>query len=192
VLALVLVGVVVGVLALRHHGATGTQLATQRSAATTSRPKPPAVPAWARWQTYHDLSGFSIKLPPGWAVSSRTATEVQFTGPAEGFVALVAWTTTPQPDQLADWKQQAAAKAAADPSYQQIGITRVSYRGYNAADWEFTDMYQGTLTHVLDQGFIVTPGRLAYAIELYGPDATWASVQPGVWNGLLATFIPAD
>jgi len=45
----------------------------------------------------------------------------------------------------------------------------VSYRGYNAADWEFTNMYQGQLTHVLDQGFIVTPGRLACAIELYGP-----------------------
>jgi len=44
---------------------------------------------------------------------------------------------------------------------------------------------------VLDQGFIVIPGRLAYAIELYGPDAGWSSVYAGVWQGLLATFTPA-
>jgi serine/threonine protein kinase len=188
VLALALIGV--GVLAVRHFDATRTHLVTQRST-TEATSKPTVAPAWAGWHAYRDLSGFSIKLPPGWAVSSRTGTEVQFTGPTPGFVALVAWTTTPQPDQLTDWRQQAAAKAAADPSYQQIGIERVHYRGYNAADWEFTNLYQGALTHVLDRGFIVRPGRLAYAIELYGPDASWTSVRSGIWNGLLATFTPA-
>jgi len=190
IVAIALIGV--GVIATEHHEAAGTQLVTQTSTATAGASKSIAAPAWTTWQTYHDLSGFSIKLPPGWAVSSRTATEVEFTGPTPGFVALVAWTATPQSDQLTDWRQQAAAKAAADPSYQQIGIERVYYRGYNAADWEFTDMYKGTLTHVLDHGFIVTPCHLAYAIELYGPDAMWTSVQPGIWNGLLATFTPAN
>ena len=145
----------------------------------------------AGWTTYRDASGFSIKIPHGWAINARTATDITFTGPQHGFVVLVGWTTHPKPDQLADWRQQAALKTKSDPTYQQIGIWRVSYRGYDAADWEFTNMYQGQLTHVLDQGFIVTPGRLAYAIELYGPDAGWSSVRASIWQELLQTFTPA-
>ena len=103
---------------------------------------------------------------------------------------LVGWTTHPKPDALADWRQQAALKTKSDPTYQQIGIQRVTYRGYNTADWEFTNMYQDRLTHVLDRGFIVTPGRLGYAIELYGPDTGWSAVRASVWEGLLQTFMP--
>jgi eukaryotic-like serine/threonine-protein kinase len=104
----------------------------------------------------------------------------------------VAWTSQPQPDALADWRQQAASKAASDPTYHQISIRRVSYRGYNAADWAFTNVFQGTLVHVLDRGFIVQPGQLAYAIELYGPAANWSPVYRGTWPGLLASFQPAS
>ena len=102
----------------------------------------------------------------------------------------LAWTTHPKPDALADWRQQAALKTQSDPTYRKIGIQRVTYRGYNTADWEFTNMYQGRLTHVLHRGFIVTPGRLGYAIELYGPDTGWSAVRASVWEGLLQTFKP--
>jgi hypothetical protein len=44
---------------------------------------------------------------------------------------------------------------------------------------------------VTEQGsFIVTPGRLGYAIELYGPDTGWSAVRASVWEGLLQTFMP--
>jgi eukaryotic-like serine/threonine-protein kinase len=155
------------------------------------RLRPASSSPTAGWTTYRDTSGFSIKIPPGWAISTRTATEVTFTGPQQGFVVLVGWTTHPEPDQLADWKQQAMLKNKSDPTYQQIGIWRVTYRGYDAADWEFTNMYQGRLTHVLDQGFIVTPGSLAYAIELYGPDVGFSLVRASEWEELLQTFTPA-
>lgn len=52
------------------------------------------------------------------------------------------------------------------------------------------NMYQGQLTHVLDRGFIVTPGRRGYAIGLYGPDTGWSAVRASVWEGLLQTFMP--
>jgi serine/threonine protein kinase len=169
-----------------------------RPAAAQPRPglavpsRPAASPANAGWTTYRDSSGFSIKLPPGWAIQARTAASVKFTVLRPGFVVLVGWTTHPRPDQLADWKQQAAYKARSDRTYQQIGIWRVSYRSYSAADWEFTDMPPGRqLIHVLDQGFIVTPGRLAYAIDLSGPVASWSSVRASIWEELLRTFKPA-
>ena len=40
------------------------------------------------------------------------------------------------------------------------------------------------------QGFIVRPGRLGYAIELYGRDTGWSAVRASVWEGVLRTFMP--
>ena len=104
---------------------------------------------------------------------------------------MIAWTTHPQADQLADWRQQAANRAESDPTYQQIRIQPVAYRGYDAAVWEFNNVFQGERTHVIDQGFIVRPRHLGYAIEFYGPDADWSPVFATMWNELLSSFGPA-
>jgi Protein kinase domain len=145
-----------------------------------------------RWHTYDDPSGFAIRLPPGWAVSSTTPGEVQFTGAPGGFVLAVAWSTHPRADALADWRQQAARKAVADSSYRQISIRRVSYRGYNAADWQFIDTYQGVRIHVIDRTFIVRTGQLAYNIELSGPAGQWPAVYASIWRSLVTSFRPAS
>jgi hypothetical protein len=184
---------IAAVAVLLHRPATAHR--ARQAAASSATPTSSATAtssAAADWTTYRDPGGFSIKIPPGWAIHTRTATEVTFTGPQAGFVALVARTTHPKPDALADWRHQAALKAQSDPTYEQIGIQRVTYRGYNTADWEFTNMYHGQLTHVLDRGFIVTPGRLGYAIELYGPDARWPAMRASLWEGLVQTFMPGD
>jgi eukaryotic-like serine/threonine-protein kinase len=144
-----------------------------------------------RWHTYNDPSGFAIGLPPGWAVASRSPGEVQFTGTPGGFVLVVAWSAHPQADALADWQQQAAGKAAADSSYQQISIRRVRYRGYNAADWQFIDIYQGVRIRAIDRTFIVRP-ELSYAIELYGPASQWLVAHASIWRPLVTSFQPAS
>ncbi len=146
----------------------------------------------AGWTPYQGPGGtFTIDLPPGWSATSASADEVKFSGPQPGFTALVAWTTQPKPDAYADWQQQSAATARQDPGYQLIGLTRVSYRGWNAADWEFLASRAGQLDHFLDRGFIVRPGQLAYALELYGPQAQWSSVKASIWAGLTQSFSPA-
>jgi Protein kinase domain len=145
-----------------------------------------------RWHTYDDPSGFAIGRPPGWVVASTKADEVQFTGAPRGFVLVVAWSTHSQTDALADWQQQAAEKAAVDPSYRRISIRRVSYRGYNAADWQFTNIYQGVRVRVIDRTFIVRPGQLSYAVELYGPASQWPAVYARIWQPLMTSFRPAS
>jgi tRNA A-37 threonylcarbamoyl transferase component Bud32 len=145
-----------------------------------------------RWHTYHDPSGFAIGLPPGWAVASTLPGEVQFTGTPGGFVVVVAWRTHPQADALADWQQQAAEKAAADATYRQISIRQVSYRSYNSADWQFTNIYRGVRIRVIDRTFIVRPGQLSYAIELYGPARQWPAVYASMWQALMTSFRPAS
>lgn len=92
---------------------------------------------------------------------------------------------------MTDWQQQSAAKAAADSSYHLISLRRVSYRGYNAADWEFTEDYPATLDQFADRGFIVRTGALGFAIELYGPPARFQSVYASMWRKLVTSFEPA-
>jgi hypothetical protein len=147
-----------------------------------------------RWRPYTDPSGFSISLPPGWRVTSTAPDERDFTGTPQGFAVVVAWTDTPKSDALADWQQQAQAKAATDPGYQLISISRATYRSYNAADWQFTDLYKdtGSQYQYLDRGFIVRPGQLAYAIELYGPAGQWSAEYAKIWQGLMTSFRPAS
>ena len=165
-------------------------------AATSAGPtvaSPAASPLPLTWANYQDPSGFSIDLPTGWTVSSQNSKRVQFNGPSpQGFTVVVQWTKHPQPDSLTDWQQQAAYKAQTDPTYQQIAVRRVSYRGYNAADWEFENVFQGELTHVLDRSLIVDPGVLGYAIELYGPNAQWPQAYASMWNKLVTSFQPAS
>jgi serine/threonine protein kinase len=202
-LAVAVIAAIAVVVVALHKGAPAhySPTAASSSGPSSTTPRSPSAsppglatssPALAGWVPYHDSSGlFSIDLPPGWSQSSAVAGAVFFTGPDPGFTIQVAWTMTPKPDAYADWQDQAAARSRRDPGYQQVGISRVAYRGWNAADWDFKDTSNGQLYQYLDRAFIVTPGQLAYAIELSGPDAGWPTVQPSVWNGLLQTFEPA-
>jgi hypothetical protein len=163
-----------------------------RPAAARPHVSPSAALGSQAWTRYHDPSGFSIKLPPGWAVTSRTSSAIYFMGPLQGARLLVGWTVQPRADQYTDWIQQSAQESQDDRTYREIRIRRVDYRGYNAADWEFTNVSQGQLVHVLDRGFIVEPGRLAYAIDLSSPVAGWRSARASMWAKLLRSFRPAS
>lgn len=146
----------------------------------------------AGWVRYANPSGFSVEVPPGWSVTSSGTGEVRFNGPMPGDVILIAWTSQPKADALTDWEQQAAAKAQTDPTYEQVSLQRVDYRGWNTADWEFINSYDGEPTQVLDRGFVVTPGVLGYAIEIYGPVNGFAAARAALWDGLTTTFRPAS
>jgi eukaryotic-like serine/threonine-protein kinase len=164
------------------------------AASTVDHPRPTRAAHHRppRWSRYHNPSGFSVALPPGWHPAASTADGVRFTGPPAGYVLFVSWTSHPRGSQLADWRQQAAAKAAADPTYRQLAVRPVRYRGDQAADWQFSNVVAGHRVRVTDLGFVVTPGRLAYAIELYGPPAGWTAVYRALWGGVLASFTPAS
>jgi eukaryotic-like serine/threonine-protein kinase len=127
-------------------------------------------------------------------VSSTSSDEVKFTGSPAGFVIVVEWTNTPQTDAAATWQQLSSGKAASDSSYHEIFIKPVQYRDYSTtADWEFTDDYPaGQHNEFFDRGFVVHPGTLGFAIELYGPADQFQSVYSSLWQSLVATFHPAS
>jgi serine/threonine protein kinase len=186
---------------LASHKSTNTSLGDSSPPTTTRTTPPPDTSTPSpkvdspNGTTYTDPEGFSVRLPPGWAYSTATRTgdypEVHFTGPPAGFDLEVNWTMKVAPSALEAWQQLDEDDVNnGDPGYQRIALHQVSYRGYDAAVWEFTDLRDGVLTHVIDWGFVVKPGVLAFAIALKGPEADWQPVYSSIWKPILRSFQP--
>ncbi|MFD1658995.1 protein kinase [Streptomyces caeni] len=131
--------------------------------------------------------GYSIGLPTGWKYQSSDSAGDRFTGP-DGQRLLVAWTSSPKDDPVADWKNQEGYMTR--PQYQRIGIEKVDYRGWNTADWEFTYAGGGTTYRVIDRGFVVNPHQ-GYGLMYTAKAAGWDGVRrKDTWTTLTRTFQP--
>lgn len=138
-------------------------------------------------QTHKGRQGYSIGLPAGWKYGSSDSAGDRFTGP-QGQKLLVAWTSTPKDDPVADWKNQ--ERYMVRPQYQRIRIEQVGYRGWNAADWEFTYTEGGTKYRTIDRGFVIE-GRVGYALMYTAKSAQWGGeLRKGTWKTLTRSFEP--
>ena len=137
--------------------------------------------------TYEHSQGFSIGLPDGWKYQSTDGKGAHFAGP-DGQQLLVAWTSTPKGDPVADWKNQEQGMIRSQ--YQRIRIEKVEYRGWNTADWEFTYVEGGTKWRSIDRGFVVSPTQ-AYALMYTAKAGEWdGDVRKNTWETLAETFQP--
>ncbi|MFF4358730.1 serine/threonine-protein kinase [Streptomyces sp. NPDC001604] len=137
--------------------------------------------------TYAGSQGYSIGLPKGWKYQSASSAGDRFTGP-DGQKLLVAWTSTPKGDPVADWKNQ--ERYMTRSQYQKIRIEQVDYRGWNTADWEFTYVESGTEYRTIDRGFVVSE-HLGYALMYTAKAANWDSdLRKATWSTLAKTFEP--
>ncbi|MGI5195426.1 protein kinase domain-containing protein [Streptomyces sp. CA-288835] len=137
--------------------------------------------------THKGSQGYSIGLPKGWKYQSTSASGDRFAGP-DGQELLVAWTSTPKDDPVADWKNQEQFMGRSQ--YQRIRIEKVGYRGWNAADWEFTFTEGGTKYRSIDRGFVVN-NRLGHALMYTAKASTWDSeLRRDTWQTLTRTFQP--
>ncbi|MEU2281302.1 protein kinase [Streptomyces sp. NPDC013178] len=154
-------------------GGTGSDVsATENSTAAT---------------THTGEQGYSIGLPSGWKYQSSDNAGDRFTGP-DGQKLLVAWTTTPKDDPVADWKNQ--ERGMVRSQYKKISIEKVNYRGWNTADWEFTYVDNGTAYRTIDRGFVVDSSA-GYALMYTAKAAAWDSeLRKSTWTTLTQTFMP--
>ncbi|MFE8960446.1 serine/threonine-protein kinase [Streptomyces iakyrus] len=137
--------------------------------------------------THQGDQGYSIGLPKGWKYQSTGAAGDRFTGP-DGQKLLIAWTSTPKGDPVADWKNQERFMVRAQ--YQKIRIEKVDYRGWNTADWEFTYTDGGTKYRTIDRGFVVDD-RQGYALMYTAKAAGWDDAsRKETWRTLTKTFEP--
>lgn len=138
-------------------------------------------------ETYKSAQGFSIGLPDGWKYQSTDAAGARFSGP-DGQRLLVGWTTTPKSDPVADWKNQ--ERFMTRSQYKRIRIEAVDYRGWNAADWEFTYVESGTKNRSIDRGFVVD-SRQGYALMYTAKAAKWSgALRKDTWRTFTKTFEP--
>jgi tRNA A-37 threonylcarbamoyl transferase component Bud32 len=136
---------------------------------------------------YKGGQGYSIGLPAGWKYQSSDAAGDRFTGP-DGQKLLVAWTSTPKDDPVADWESQEHYMTRSQ--YKRVRIEKVDYRDWNTADWEFTYADGGTTYRVIDRGFVVNSHQgygLMYTAKASGWDG---DLRKGTWEALTETFRP--
>ncbi|MFJ7331947.1 serine/threonine-protein kinase [Streptomyces sp. NPDC101116] len=137
--------------------------------------------------THQGDQGYSIGLPKGWKYQSTGAAGDRFTG-SGGQKLLIAWTSTPKGDPVADWKNQERFMVRAQ--YKKIRIEKVDYRGWNTADWEFTYADGGTKYRTIDRGFVVDD-RQGYALMYTAKASTWGdALRKETWRTLTKTFEP--
>ncbi|MER6412741.1 serine/threonine-protein kinase [Streptomyces humidus] len=137
--------------------------------------------------THKGAQGYSIGLPEGWKYKTSDTAGDRFTGP-DGQKLLIAWTTTPKGDAVADWKNQ--ERYMTRSQYKKIRIVQVDYRGWNTADWEFTYTDDGTAYRTVDRGFVVND-HLGYALMYTAKSAAWETgLRQSTWKTLTGTFMP--
>ncbi|WP_373103755.1 serine/threonine-protein kinase [Streptomyces rubrogriseus] len=137
--------------------------------------------------THQGGQGYRIGLPEGWKFASTGSSGDRFTGP-RGQKLLVAWTSTPKGDPVADWKSQEQYMVRSN--YQKVRIEKVGYRGWNAADWEFTYTDGGTKYRTVDRGFVVNDHQ-GYALMYTAKAADWGDdLRRDTWRTLSKTFEP--
>ncbi|CAM5499494.1 serine/threonine-protein kinase [Streptomyces purpurascens] len=137
--------------------------------------------------THEGNQGYSIGLPKGWKFQSTGSAGDRFTGP-DGQKLLIAWTSTPKGDPVADWKSQESYMQRA--AYKKIRIEKVDYRGWNTADWEFTYRESGTKYRTIDRGFVVDDSQ-GYALMYTAKAADWdGESRKDTWATLTKTFEP--
>lgn len=137
--------------------------------------------------THKGGQGYRIGLPEGWKFSSTGSSGDRFTGP-RGQKLLVAWTSSPKGDPVADWESQERYMVRAN--YRKIRIEKVGYRGWNTADWEFTYTDGGTEYRTVDRGFVVNDHQ-GYALMYTARAADWGDdLRRDTWRTLTKTFEP--
>ncbi|MEU3556011.1 serine/threonine-protein kinase [Streptomyces fragilis] len=141
-----------------------------------------------RTTTYRSAQGYTVGLPSGWRYRSTSPAGDRFAGP-DGQQLLIGWTSTPKDDAVADWKQ--LEKSMVRDQYRRIRIEGVDYRGWEAADWEFTYVDgNGTKQRTVDRGFVPSPTQ-GYALMYTTPAADWdGELRKKTWATLTSTFKP--
>jgi hypothetical protein len=116
-----------------------------------------------------------VPIPVGASISHQ-GSEVYFK--KDNRLLIVDQTDQPQPDPVADWKNQEADRSGrVYRNYQRIKLVPVDYF-VKAADWEFTyTTTSGNPQHAVKRGVITGP-KQAYGISWYTSPQDWAASLP--------------
>jgi serine/threonine protein kinase len=144
----------------------------------------------ADWVTYTDREvGYRVAHPPGWQVRSRGGTRTDIVDPDTGSYLRLDWTATPGPSPEAAWESQSKSFGARHDDYQEVRIEPTTFKGFDAAEWEFTYTDGGARLHAIDLGFVTdTHG---FALNFQTHERRWDDSQD-VFDAFKASFYVPD
>lgn len=133
------------------------------------------------WTTFtDDATGYSIAHPAEWEIvpGRGTAQSVDIVDPETNSYMRIDWTDSPGDSAVGAWEAQAEGFASSHDNYEEIRIEEVEFRGYDAAEWEYTYSSGDTTLHAINLGFVT--GDYGFALNYQAPD--------DAWDGLRETF----
>ncbi len=161
------------------------------SPSTSSSPQSPnaaAIPDGYRLQ--RDPLGFQVAVPDGWERRLDAPTRVDFVSPDGTEFLRVDQQPQAGPDAAQAWRDIEPSVADSLDGYHRIRIEPVTYRGWNAADWEFTWEGSGGTIHVIDRG--IATDTKGWALYVSAPDATWTTKGLPLFETATETFRPTS
>ncbi|HVF13259.1 MAG TPA: hypothetical protein VM942_01600, partial [Acidimicrobiales bacterium] len=140
---------------------------------TTTAPRAEGVPA--DWVPYQDpTTGYTIAKPPNWTVTTNgSLTDIR--DPKTAAYLRIDFTTEPGPSPVQAWFDFEPNFAAENPNYQRIDIAPTTFKGYDAALWEFTYTGLGVDFHAADLGFVT--GTHGFALNFQTRAEDWEDMQ---------------
>ncbi|MDT7546235.1 MAG: eukaryotic-like serine/threonine-protein kinase [Actinomycetota bacterium] len=163
-----------------------TTAGSSPGAATKPTSAAAAVPAG--WRTYQN-GGWTVAVPASYLPGSFNG-DPQYKDPATGRTLRVSTTAAGggKSDAVQDRRAQAQMFAAKHPSYQEVAIKPVEYRGWTAADWEFTYSDGGAQLHAFDRVFVVAGRGYSLFFQTHGDDS-WSAARND-FDTIASTFQP--
>ncbi len=149
-----------------------------------------AAPAPAGWRSFTNGPGWSAAVPPSYQAGSFDGTP-QYRDAATGRTLRIATTAAGggKGDTVQDRRDQAASFARTHEDYQEVAIVPVDYRGYEAADWEFTYADSGADLHAISRVFVVDGRGYSLFFQTRATD-DWAAAR-AEFDQIAASFQPA-
>jgi hypothetical protein len=141
---------------------------------------------------YHRVDGpggSHLQIPDGWRLVSQSGSSFKYSGPAG--TLQVDFTAHPQPEgALAAWKKEEPGVAASLTDYHLVKLDQVGYRGWDAADWEWSYQSGSTMRQSLNRGFVVDAHH-GYALYWSAPLTSWTDGRSGqLLDRFFDTFQP--
>jgi hypothetical protein len=121
-----------------------------------------------------EAGGFTIDLPKGWKrVESGSRFHIKFAAEGDDRNLIVTFGKGPEQDPVEGWKRLVPTIEKLYPGFQRIdGIRRVDYRGWKAADMEWSTAVGKDRLRTLGRGFLVGGGR-GFSIRWTTPAHDW-------------------
>ncbi|AXI77979.1 serine/threonine-protein kinase [Peterkaempfera bronchialis] len=120
--------------------------------------------------------GFSIQVPKGMRYTGQGkdgGVQLEY----KDWVLIVHQRDDASDDVVADWRTMEQQAHSGWPFYHRIGdIHRADFRGWQAADWEWTYNRDPALKHSLSRAFVVDK-KHAYSIRWTTPEDQWNSAE---------------